>query len=356
MSFLKEVFPRGPNFRSARRVEKILSGSKLSFMVPPPADPFSSAQKWEVEPDEIDILNTKNFQPISYRSSMNLDDKIDFPHISYLRIFSSCWGFKGVPIIGGYSGNVRLIIDVNSVEDIPVNESLFDSRVLAKEVYRKYELEDLHDFHKGLNDDLFDLTQYRWPSYLGPVNCQWVKQANKNWLYFESQPLRRKFDKLSWYTALTDKHFLSIKFNITRSASNSGNSYRINQRVSWKNYISFAQRIVDSLDLVLTSDLSKRLYQVQEQSGAKDKPILSFSAKQVEDAKYVMRMWSDSGYTDPSKGEGEDHRASASEVSSFIDKRIQPRPLHNSYPLGNKIEVVSRIPTEYLHQPLIHHE
>ncbi|WP_445364484.1 hypothetical protein ACJJIQ_09795 [Microbulbifer sp. ANSA003] len=356
MNFLKDVFPHGPSFRSARKIEKTLSGSKLSFIVPPPADPFSSIQKWEVEPDEFDIFAAENFRPISYRSSKNLDDKIKFPGVTYLRIFSSCWGFKGVPIIGGYNGNIKLIVDVNSVEDLPVNKSLFDARVLAKEVYRKYELEDLHDFHKGLKDDPFDLTQYRWPNYLGPVNCQWIKQANKCWLYFESQPLRRKFDKLSWYTPLTDKHFLSFKFNITRSASNAGNAYRINQRVSWKNYISFAQRIVDSLDLHLTSDLSERLVQFQTQPVAKEKPILCFSSKQVKDAKYVMRMWSDSGYTAPGKGENEGHRASIDEVSNFIDKRIQHRPLHNSYPLGDKIEIVSRICTEYLRQPLIHHE
>ncbi|WP_444917006.1 hypothetical protein [Microbulbifer sp. JMSA003] len=354
MNFLKDVFPRGPNFRSARRIEKTLSGSKLSFMAPPSADPFSSIQKWEMESDEFDIFDANNFRPISYRSSKNLDDEIEFPDITYLRLFSSCWGFKGMPFFGGYRGEIGLTVDVIKVEDLPINESLFDTRVLAKEVYRKYELEDLHDFHRGLKDDPFDLTQYRWPNYLGPINCQWVKQANKSWLYFESQPLRRKFDKLSWYTALTDKHFLSFRFDVTRSASNAGNSYQINQRVSWQNYVSYVQRIADSLDLSLTSDLSKRLVQVQKQPGAKDKQTLSFTSKQVKDAKYVMRMWSDSGYTAPGKGEDEDHRASIDEVSSFIDKRIQHRPLHNSYPLGDKIEVVSRIPTEHLNQPLIY--
>ncbi|WP_444933035.1 hypothetical protein [Microbulbifer sp. JTAC008] len=354
MKLLKDAFPRAPSFRRARRIEKNLSGSKLTFMVPPPADPFPSAQKWEAEPEEFDIFEANNFCPISYRSSDNLDDKIKFPDITYLRVFSSCWGFKGMPIIGGYGGDIRLIAAVTSIEDLPVNESLFDTRVLAKEVYRSYELEDLHDFHSGLKDDPFDLTQYRWPNYLGPINCQWVKQADKSWLYFESQPLRNKPDKISWHTALADRLFLSFSFTITRAPSHTANAYRASQRTSWGNYISFAQRIVNSLDLRLTSDLSERLFQVQKQPGAKDKQILSFTSKQVKDAKYVMRMWSDSGYTAPGKGVDEDHRASIGEVSSFIDKRIQHRPLHNSYPLGDKIEVVSRIPTEHLSQPLIY--
>ncbi|WP_444933037.1 hypothetical protein [Microbulbifer sp. JTAC008] len=354
MNFLKDVFPRGPSFRNARRVEKRLSGSKLSFMVPPSADPFSSIQKWEVEPDEFDIFEAENFCPISYRSSKNLNEKIKFPDITYLKLFSSCWGFKGVPIIGGYGGDIRLIVAVTSVEDLPVNESVFDTRVLAKEVYRRYELGDLHNFDPGLKSDPFDLTQYRWPSYLGPVNCQWIKQANKSWLYFESQPLRDRFDRISWHVALTDKHYLSFRFNITRAPSNTGNAYRVAQCTSLDNYVGFAQHIVDSISLDLTSGLSDRLSLVQEQPGAKDKPILSFTSQQVNDAKYVMRMWSGSGYVASGNGIGDDNKASADEVSSFMDKRIQPRPLHNSYPLGEKIEVVSRIPAEHIRQPLIY--
>ncbi|WP_444917009.1 hypothetical protein [Microbulbifer sp. JMSA003] len=356
MDFLKDIFPRGTNFRSARRIEKTLSGSKLSFIVPPTADPFSSIQKWEAEPDEFDILEAENFRPISYCSGKDLDEKIEFPAIRYLRLFSSCWGFKGVPIIGGYAGKVGLVVTVTSIEDLPVNDSLFDTRVLAKEVYRRYELGDLHNFELGLKSDPFDLTEYHWPSYLGPINCHWVEQANKSWLYFESQSLRNKLDKVSWHTALTDKHFLSFRFNITRSASNAGNAYRVSERVSWENYIGFVQRIVDSLDLRLTSDLSGRLVKILEHPEANSKPILSFTSKQVNDAKYVMSMWSSSGYIAPGKGRDDDNRASTDEVSSFINKRIQPRPLHNSYSLGDKIEIVSRICTEYLRQPLIHHE
>ncbi|WP_444893473.1 hypothetical protein ACJJIE_02775 [Microbulbifer sp. TRSA001] len=355
MGYFKDIFPRGPNFRRARRIDKTLSGSKLSFMVPPPADPFSSIQKWETEPDEFDIFEAKNFRPISYCPGKDLDDEIEFPPIRYLRVFSSCWGFKGMPIIGGYGGKIGLVVAITSIEDLPINESLFNTRVLAKEVYRRYELGDLHTFDPGLKNDPFDLTEYRWPSYLGPINCQWVEQANKNWLYFESQPLRNKIDKISWHTALTDKHFLSFRFNITRSASNAGNAYRINQCLSWENYISFAQRIMDSLEFDLTSDLSDRLVKIQGQSEGNDKPILSFTSRQVNDAKYVMRMWSGSGYVAPGK-DTDDNRASADEVSSFIGRRIQPRPLHNSFPLGDKIEVASRIPTQNLHHPLIYQE
>ncbi|WHI46631.1 hypothetical protein ACJJIW_20070 [Microbulbifer sp. JMSA004] len=351
---MKEIFSRGPNFRRARRVEKTLSGSKLSFMVPPPSDPLSSSQKWDVEPEEFDIYEAKSYRPISYRSSKNLDEKINFPAIKYLKIFSSCWGVKSRPVLGGYGGNIKLFATVVSIEDLPINESLFDTNVLAKEVYRKYELIDLHNFDPGLKKDPFDLTQYRWPSYFGPINCQWVKQDGKSWLYFESQPLRNKPDRISWHTALTDKHFLSFRFDITRSASNAGNAYRVNQCIPWEDQISFAQDVVDSLCLNLTSDLSDRLVKVQAEPEANDKPILSFTSRQESDAKHVMRMWSSSGYIAPDQGGSGDNRASADEVSTFIDKRIQHRPLHNSYPLGDKIEVVSRIPTECLHQPLIH--
>ncbi|WP_444896849.1 hypothetical protein ACJJI5_10075 [Microbulbifer sp. EKSA008] len=94
------------------------------------------------------------------------------------------------------------------------------------------------------------------------------------------------------------------------------------------------QRIIDSLDLSLTYDLSERLVQVQRQPGAKDKQILSFTPKQVKDAKYVMRMWSDSEYTAPGKRDDEDHRASTDEVSRIVDLGIKPRePLNNSEPI-----------------------
>ncbi|WP_444913608.1 hypothetical protein [Microbulbifer sp. TRSA007] len=353
MNFLKDVFPRGPSFRNARRVEKRLSGSKLSFMVPPAFDPFSSIQQWETEPDSFDIEDVQSYHPLEYQSGVSIKNKAQFNAIKVLNLFSTRWGFKGVPLLQSYGGHINFFINLNYIDDLPVNESLFNDEVLVREVYRRCYLTDLQKMHEGIKSDRFDLTQYKWPDYLSPLNCQWVNQKGKIWFYFESQPLADGVDKVSWNLAVSDKVFLCCRFIISRAGSNAGNAYRLNQRTPWDNYIGFIQRIMDSMMFEFSPGLSCRYEEVQSELSRYRKPIVQCTAQQLEEAKHVMQMWSDVEYLEPGKSRDESHRATREEVSSFLDKRIQPRRLHNSYPLGEKIDVASRISFDQIEKPFV---
>ncbi|WP_444943845.1 hypothetical protein ACJJIK_00140 [Microbulbifer sp. ZKSA006] len=353
MKFIKEIFPRAPSFRRARKIEKNLSGCQLSFIAPPYSDPFSSIEDWETEPDSIDIFNKSAYHSIEYKSAKDLDKHIEYPNIKVIGLFSSIWAFKSMPFFSSYGGAVRCGIGIASIDDLPINETLLDNKTLLQEVFRRYDLTRLQNFNSGINSDFFDLTQYRWPKYLGPLNSQWVQQGGLDWLYLETQPLVSDPDSISWHTAISNKQILSCYFTIIRSGSNAGNAFRINQRTPWDNYIEFVQRIMDSLKLKLSPELSAHRIEVKSQPGANSKPIFGCTPQQIEDAKYVMQMWSGRGYRDSKRDKNESHRASPKEVSEFIDKRIQPRPLHNSYPLEEKIEVISRLPPELIQKPFI---
>ncbi|WP_444932109.1 hypothetical protein ACJJIF_10180 [Microbulbifer sp. SSSA002] len=353
MNFLRGIFPRPPSFRRSRKLEKEFSGCDLYFEAPPYSDPFSDIQDWETEPDSFDIFSPDGYRPIKYYDFHDTNKLIEFPFIQALPLFSSRWAFKGVPIIQGYGGYVGLGVIINAIEDLPVNESMFHDKVFVREVYRKYNLTNLQDLNKGLKSDPFDLTQYRWSNYFGPLNCQWLELSGVDWLYFESQPLVSGMDRISLHTAITDKHILGCHFSLDRAGLNAGNAFRQNQRTPWDNYINFIQRIMDSIRLELSPELSIRRAEVQSQPEANSKPIFGCTPQQVEEAKHVMQMWSGRGYKDSRRDKNESHRATPEEVSAFIDKRIQPRPLHNSYPLGEKIEVVPRLPPELLKRPLM---
>ncbi|WP_444931780.1 hypothetical protein ACJJIF_08450 [Microbulbifer sp. SSSA002] len=351
MKFIKEAFPRAPSFRRARKIEKNLSGCQLSFMAPPYSDPFSSIQEWETEPDIFNVFDSDNYKPIKYSPLGELERDAEFSNLRLLGVFSSRWAFKELPIFGGYGGYIGFGIEISAINDLPINESIHNNKVLLREIFRKYDLMIFRECNEGLKTDLFDLTQYRWPNYLGPLNSQWIEQDGLDWLYFEIQPLVSSFDIVSWHTAIDNKHILSCHFTITRSGSNAGNAFRMNQRTPWDNYINFIQRIMDSLKLKLSPELSARRMEVRSQIGSNSKPSFSCTPQQIENAKHVMQMWSGRGYTDSNRDKNESHRASPEEVSEFIDKRIQPRPLHNSYPVEEKMEVVSRLPPELIQKP-----
>ncbi|WP_444932108.1 hypothetical protein ACJJIF_10175 [Microbulbifer sp. SSSA002] len=353
MNILRGIFPWAPSFRRSRKLEREVSGCKLYFEAPPYSDPFSDIQDWEAEPDSFDMFSPDGYQSIKYRGFHNVNERIDFPSIQFLRIFSSRWAFKGFPIVQGYGGYVGLGVTINAIRDLPINESVFHDKTFVREVYRKYDLTNLQDFNEGSKNDPFDLTQYRWPNYFGPLNCQWLELSGVDWLYFESQPLVSGMDRISLHTAITDKHILGCHFSLDRAGLNAGNAFRQNQRTPWDNYINFIQRIMDSIRLELSPELSIRRTEIQSQPGANSKPIFGCTPQQVKEAKHVMQMWSDRGYRDSRKSKNESHRATPEEVSAFIDKRIQPRPLHNSYPLGEKIDVVSRLPSELRKRPLM---
>ncbi|SHF92383.1 hypothetical protein SAMN04487965_2964 [Microbulbifer donghaiensis] len=232
-----------------------------------------------------------------------------------------------------------MLVNINRVKDLSINESLFDNRVLSREAYLQLLSSKLHDFHEGHSDDPLDLTPYRWPSYLGPINCQWLAHNGNDWLYFESQPLVSGGEIVSWQTAIDDRHYLSCRFVITRSARNAGNPYRIEHRVSKKNFLCLMHQIMNSLNLELSPEAAARRAQIQAQPGASDKPLLGCTPEQIKEAKHVLYMWSGRGYQEEGKNREDDHRANPEDVVAFIDERIKPRPLPNSYPPGEVLKL-----------------
>ncbi|MCX2778210.1 hypothetical protein [Microbulbifer thermotolerans] len=335
--FGTEKNPKPPSFSKARVIEKDFSGNKLKFLAPPHRDPFSKIKSWEKEPNYFDIFNPEIFHSLKVRRKTGKQKNFDFRKT--LIAYSSIWEFRGIPILQGYCGDLILIIDINTVEDLPVNESLFDNRILAKEAYREFELVKLQDLHRGQSDDPLDLTAYHWPSYIGPINSQWLSLAGHDWLYFEDQPLLRNEQTINWIIAIDDKRYLSFRFSFTRSASNAGNPYRIEQRVPRDNFLALMHKIMDSLTLGLNPKAAARRAQVQAQPGASDKPILTCTPEQVEEAKHVLYMWSGRGYEEPGKSRDDDHRANPEDVAAFIEERIKPRPLPNSYPPGELLKL-----------------
>ncbi|WP_346837848.1 hypothetical protein [Microbulbifer sp. SAOS-129_SWC] len=343
MIFGSEKNPKGPAFKKARPIEKNLSGIKLCFRAPPSSDPLSSIEEWESEPASRDIYDLSVFRPLNWIRKSG--ERHEFKEIQMLRAYSSRWGFRGLPIIEGYCGYINFLIDVNFVDDLPVNETLFENQTLAREAYRSFELTELSDTHKGHSDDPMDLTPYSWPSYLGPINSQWQNLGNSDWFYFESQPLVNDSEMITWNTAITDKHYLSCRFIINRSARNAGNSYQIEQRVPRNNFIEFANQVMETISIELPLDMLKRRAQIQAQIKANEKVILTCTRMQVEEAKHVLYMWSDREYEAPGKGEDDDHRADPDDVAAFVDERIKPRPLPNSYPPGEVLNLESQANT-----------
>ncbi|MCX2796041.1 hypothetical protein OQJ62_14030 [Microbulbifer thermotolerans] len=331
-----EKKPKGPKFSRSRPIEKNLSYTRLKFLAPPHKDPFSDLDSWETEPKSIDIDDRSIYRSRKLPNGKNLNGFFS------ARAYSSRWAFCGIPLLQGYCGHMNLLVDVNLVDNLPINETLFDNNVLTREVYNEFLQTELNDLHEGYSDDPLDVTQYRWPSYLGPINCQWSHIGDSDWLYFEDQPLMRKNQTIFWNVAISDKQYLSFRFVITRSARNAGNPYRIEQRVPRDNFLALMHKIMDSLTLDLNPKAAARRAQVQAQPGASDKPILTCTPEQVEEAKHVLYMWSGRGYEEPGKSRDDDHRANPEDVAAFIEERIKPRPLPNSYPPGELLKLAQQ--------------
>jgi len=228
------------------------------------------------------------------------------------------------------------------VDDLPINETLFDNNILTKEVYRELEFTKLQDLHKGHSDDPMGFTNYAWPTYLAPINCHWLQQGGCDWLYLESQPLLDNLETVTFYTAIDEKLYLSFQFVIVRSARNAGNPYQIDKRVPRDNFLSLIQRIMNSVNLELNAEAKCHRSQTQSHPGANKKPVISCTPDQLKDAKHVLYMWSARGFEQPGKGKDDDHRADPKDVAAFIEERIKPRPLPNSYPPGEVLSLESQ--------------
>ncbi|MFD1215924.1 hypothetical protein [Microbulbifer celer] len=335
-----EKKPKGPDFSAARKIEKNISGAKLSFLSPPHNDAFSNLNSWEEEADSLDTNDVNQFKP------KKLPDDSSSREVSWSRVYSSTWEYRGLPIIQGYCGHMNLLVDVNKFHSLPVNENLLDSQVLAEQIYQHYRASILDDMHEGFSDDPKDVTTYHWPSSLGPINNQWVSRGGRDWFYFEDQPLVSNTEIVEWHTALDPKHSLVFRFVITRSAPNAGNPFQINKRISLESFTALMHKIMDTVNLETAPTLEEPA-SGQGNPNNSTKPVFTPSKEEVEEAKYVMWMWSARGYTNPDRNKESSHRANREEVSTFIDEKIKPRPLTDSYPLEE---------TQHLSGPSIHPE
>ncbi|GAA5443050.1 hypothetical protein Misp06_01226 [Microbulbifer sp. NBRC 101763] len=354
MLYNRSKYPKGPDFQKARKIQKELSGCKTSFLAPPQSDPYSSMGIWESEPNIIDINDLSKFKPLEWR--LKSGELRYFSEVQTLCIYSNRWGFNGLPIIQGQRGDVSFFINVNLIKDLPVNETLFHNRVLAQETFRIFDLTFLQNLHKGRKSTPFDLTPSRWPSFLGPINFQWVNQGGSDWLYFESQPLKDDLELINWSTPITEKHLLSCQFYINRSSTNAGNAYRINQSVQRENYLRLTQEIMNTFEIELTSNHKQKYKRTQSLLDANEKPILTCTSKQIDNAKHVLQSWSDLEFIDSKKNSEDDHKASIEEVTKFLEDRIQPKLMPNSYPAEEEIQISSRIPPKEIQKILIGEE
>ncbi|WP_445363478.1 hypothetical protein ACJJIQ_01485 [Microbulbifer sp. ANSA003] len=334
-----EKNPKGPNLNKFRKVTKNISGSELSFFAPPPDDPFSSNDKWEAEPDELKLEDLEEFKVLS--SSRLSGETQECQDIRSKRIYSNRWAFRGLPIIQGYCGHINCLIDINYIEDLPINESLFNKTILAQSAYRRFNFSTLQDLHSAKKDDLFDLTQEKWSSHLGPLNCQWVKQGNNDWLYFESQPLINTPLTINLFAPIDHKFFISFRFVVTRSASEVNCSYELEKRIEITSFLKFSTNIINTLNLNLSKKEAANKKKVEtnlnKDSIICDRPILSITNQEIEHAKHVMYEWS--------KVEDKDtviKKENSREIDDFIENRIKARPLSNSYPIGDPLYIHSK--------------
>ena len=312
--------PVGPSFRRAKRIEKELSGTRISFVAPGSKPPFPDLQ-WGQEMESLDLFDQERFKPVKGA------DKNELQGLSWAVVYSGSWEFRGLPIVHGYCGHVNCVIDVHLSNKLPVNESLFDPKVLAREVYNELEKVKLDELHDGHSDDSFDLTAYRWPSYLAPINNQWVSRGGAEWIYFEIQPLVSDGESFVWSTAISDKHYLVCYFHMVRSAGNAGNPYRIEERVARDNFLVFMHQIMDSFKLDLSAEAKAEQAAVVLKGSGQLKPVYSFSAELLEQAKHVLYMHSGTGYKDSGRNLDERHRADPKDVAAFLERRIKQRQI-----------------------------
>ncbi|WP_288132189.1 hypothetical protein [Microbulbifer sp.] len=333
MKLPSEKNPKGPDFKKSRHIEKNLSGTILKFMAPPHKDPFSASENWEQEPDQIDILNASIYK------DDNRDKDINFSHSQWTRVYSSIWGFNGLPIIHGYCGDLTMLVNVIQVENLPVNTSLFENSTFSEQVFRDLDAFNARNLHEEILDDNFSSSQRKWPNYLGPLNWQWLSIDNQDWIYHENQPLVNDDLQLKFCTPIDNSHYLSLDFSIVRSARNAGNAFRIESRVGKKSFVDFINNIINSINLELAPENKTQRKKYFKSNIDQGRPIYLCSKEQIELSKHVMRMWSDNEFIDDSHSSESDSRASKEEVASFINKRVSHTLLENSYPLEEQVKL-----------------
>lgn len=328
-----KIVPKGPDFDKSRPVTKDLCGCTITFSAPAAQDPFLSSKKWESEPQKINIYDKSQYTPYWVRRKNG--EKEEFSSIKTITAYSSIWEFRGLPILEGYCGDLIFTLDVFQLDSLPVNESLFDNRVLSREAYKIFDITKLQDFHSGYSDDETDITDYRWPSFIGPINSQWLKHSGQDWLYMEDQPLIGKTQEICWITAIDHKIFLNFSFSYNRSSKKTGDPFGIEKKISKESFLELASKIFSSVNISVTKELEEKKKEAQSKPEANKKFIHNVSQEQIKNAEYILHMWS----TGDTNGKNGNSRAPVEEISAFLRNRIKHQELPNSYTPDEILEI-----------------
>lgn len=316
--------PKAPSFRRGKYIEKDLSGTMISFFAPASYSPFAVKQAGG-EASTFDLFSADNFKVGSAADGSEIQGVRSVP------VYTGSWAFSGMPFIHGCCGLVNSYFEVKRIDNLAVNESLFDNDTLASEVYKHLELTVVNDFDEPVLDDPFDLTQHSWPNFLAPINWQWLNREGIEWLYFENQSLADGPSSITWAAAISDRHYLACYFFVKRFAPNAGNPFRIEQRVSSDNFLAFMHKIMGSFKIELASSAKAERERVNARIPVQSRPVVSCTAEQITLAKQVLQHYSGHGYRGDIKDPKNGHRADPVEISDFIDERVKPKPLPGSY-------------------------
>ena len=343
MLFGSEQNPKGPGWRRLRKVEKDLSGTRVNFMAPPLRQPIPCGFEAESQPNSFDLND-----PSIYSLFGDFDSE---KQIYDALIWRSGWNYTGRPILDGETlGHLIMALCVQELRDLPVNHSLFQRSEMIELAKRLHDVTDLGQHHDGHSEDRdpFDLTRYRWPNHLSPINCQWLDRNGREWLYFETQPLWDGPTKFYWLTPISHQRYIMAHFHVNRWLYNAGNPFR-EQRSPIDNYRELMENIMNTM-VVDLSPTSKNEQQMLH-TLAQDFPFYHCSEQLVDQAKHTLYMWSAKGYRNKSKPKDADHRAPKEEVAAFIDQRIQPRPLPGCLAIGPAFEQADLAPSSHEGRP-----
>ena len=331
MIFGTEKNPKGPKWSRARRVVKDIGLANIIFMAPPNTAPFSD-QKWERQPDHIDITDDSVFE----------NNEIEKYGLSTaLTCYANSWEFRGLPVLQGYCGHVNMFLRVLRRSDIPVNQTLLNPDDFTETALNYIASSFLGKNHDARRDDPYDLTEVKWPDYLAPLNYHWFKNSSsENWCYFENQSLVDGPISAILFTPLSDDTFISLTFVIFQSAMNAGNAFRVEKRVPRSNFMKLVNNIIDSIKIEFKDDaLSEEQIQARDAFNSMDVlPVIRPTESYIELSKTVMQAWSSRGYRGKSKSEDSHaHRAAPEEVSQFIDSLMETRFRDNALKIGDII-------------------
>lgn len=330
MIFGTEKNPKGPQWSRARKVEKNLGVAKIEFMTPKNSAPFQDRQ-WENEPDTFDLKDPFIFNKNGVEKVGDLETLIPY---------SNSWEFRGLPILEGYCGDIRMFVEITKKASIAVNQNLFNPTDFNETLIESISSSYLGKSSPARLDDPYDLTDVKWPRYLSPINHQWFQINNVTWSYFESQSLIDRPISISIFTPITEDTYISFTFVITRSAMNAGNSFRIEKRVPKTNFMTLINNIIKSIKIEYKDEAYS-----EEQIKARDAfnsmevlPVIRPTESYIELSKTVMQAWSSRGYQGKSKSEDSHaHRAAPEEVSQFIDSLMETRFRDNALKIGDII-------------------